>query len=84
MEMSGIEPESEKLRPHTSTSVVICKVSLKESQLTNPAFNHPLGPESPSYTRLAELPDGTLALCRLTSARSVSGARGRDPVLESD
>ncbi len=51
--MAGIEPASERLNPRTSTSVVICFLSLKGLQTTKGSFSHLLEPESPSYASLA-------------------------------
>ena len=51
--MAGIEPASERIEPRMSTSVVDLLVSPETPQSTWDSTGQLLGPESPSFARLA-------------------------------
>lgn len=53
VEMSGIEPESERFLPRISTSVAGFWFSPGDLEPARVSPSQPLGPESPSFARLA-------------------------------
>jgi len=53
VEMAGIEPASERFDPQISTSVVVRDCRRHVLRTTEGTADQPLGPESPSFARLA-------------------------------
>jgi hypothetical protein len=82
VEMSGIEPESERLVPRISTSVACCSVSPEGSQQAEIPSSQPPGPESPSFAREATWRAALRLCCARPDHRPENGIGGRDPTDE--
>jgi hypothetical protein len=64
VEMAGIEPASERFVPRTSTSVVVCELSLNTLQTTKDRVQPAARARKPSFAQLAASSAALRLLCR--------------------